>query len=82
MFDLWKPTGRIIKHSAVNVEVNTIHVVLREETVRQLKARVRGGNSYTLVHILTLTYNTELVQAMCPENQRSIDDCYNVADAL
>ncbi|MFM7979129.1 MAG: hypothetical protein ACKPKO_07410, partial [Candidatus Fonsibacter sp.] len=52
------------------------------ETVRQLKESVRGGNSYTLVHTLTLTYYMELVPDMCPVKQRSTDDGYNVADAL
>ena len=57
-------------------------MVLHEETVRQLKTRVRGGNAYTLVHTVTYTSDMELVPDMCPEKQRSIYDGYNVADAL
>ena len=58
------------------------HVVLHEETVRQLKTRIRGSKSYTLVHTLTYTSDMELVPDMCPEKKRSIYDGYNVADAL
>ena len=36
-------------------------MVLHEATVRQLKSRVRGGNSYTLVHTVTYTSDMELV---------------------
>ena len=59
-----------------------MHVALREETVRQLKSRARGGNAYTLVHTVTFTSDMELVPDMCPEKQKSIYDGYNVADAL
>ena len=83
--DLWKPThkllGSIVKHSAVDAKVKKVHVVLHEETVRQLKTRIRGSKSYTLVHTLTYTSDMELVPDMCPEKQRSIYDGYNVADA-
>ena len=72
--DLWKPThkllGSIVKHSAVDVKVKNIHVVLPEETVRQLKTRIRGSKSYTLVHTLTYTSDMELVPDMCPEKQK------------
>jgi hypothetical protein len=57
-------------------------VVLHEETVRQLKSRVRGGNAYTLVHTATYTSDVELVPDMCPEKQSSIYDGCNVADTL
>ena len=57
-------------------------MVLHEETVRQLKTRIRGSKSYTLVHTLTYTSDMELVPDMCPEKKRSIYDGYNVADAL
>ena len=85
--DLWKPTrkllGTIDKHRAVGVKIKKkVHLVLHEETVRQLKSRVRGGNAYTLVHTVTFTSDMELVPDMCPEKQRSIYDGYNVADAL
>lgn len=84
--DLWKPThkllGTIVKHSAVDVKVKKVHVVLHEETVRQLKTRVRGGNPYTLVHTATYTSEMELVPDMCPEKARSIYPGYNVGDAL
>ena len=59
-----------------------MHVVLHDETVRQLKTRIRGSKSYTLVHTLTYTSDMELVPDMCPEKKRSIYDGYNVADAL
>ena len=57
-------------------------MVLHEETVRQLKTRIRGSKSYTLVHTLTYTSDVELVPDMCPGKQRSIYGGYNVADAL
>jgi len=57
-------------------------VVLRDETVRQVKSRARGGNAYTLVHTVTFTFDMELVPDMCPEKQRSIYDGFNVAVAL
>ena len=57
-------------------------MVLRDETVRRFKLRVRGGNAYTLVHTVTFTSDMELVPDMCPDKQRSIYDGYNVADAL
>ena len=83
--DLWKPThklfGSIVKHRAVNVKMKS-HVVLHEETVHQLKTRIRGSKSYTLVHTLTYTSDMELVPDMCPEKQGSIYDGYNIADAL
>ena len=84
--DLWKPThklwGTIVKRSAVGAKVNKVHVVLHEETVRPLKTRARGGNAYSLVHTVTYTSDMELVPDMCPEQQRSIYEGYNVADAL
>ena len=84
--DLWKPThkllGTIVNHSAVDVKMKTVHVLLHDETVRQLKSRVRGGNAYTLVHTVTFTSDMELVPDMCPEKHRSICDGYNVADSL
>ena len=84
--DLSKPTHNlldtIVKHSAVAATVKKVHVMLQEETVRQLKSRVRSGNAYTLVHTVTYTYDMELVPDMCPETQRSIYDGCNVADAL
>ncbi|MFM7985576.1 MAG: hypothetical protein ACKPKO_40320, partial [Candidatus Fonsibacter sp.] len=55
---------------------------MHEDPIRLLKARVRGGISYTLVYTLTLTSNMELVPDMCPEMQISIYDGYNVADAF
>ena len=62
--DICKPTrkllGTIVKHSAVGVHMKkTDNVVLREETVRQLKLRVRGGSAYTLVHTVTYTSDME-----------------------
>ena len=57
-------------------------MVLRDETVRHLKLRVRGGSAYTLVHTVTYTSDMELVPDMCPEKQRSIYDGYNIADAV
>ena len=57
-------------------------MVLRAETIQQLKLRVRGGNAYTLVHTVTYTSDVELVPDMCPEEQISIYDGCNVADAL
>ena len=74
--------GTIVKHSAVDVKLNKVQVVLHSEAVRQLKSRVRGGSTYTLVHTVTFTSDMELVPDMCPEKQRSIYDGYNVADAL
>ena len=62
--------------------MNKVHVVSHEETVRQLKTRLHGSKSYTLVHTLTYTSDMELVPDMCPEKKRSIYDGYNVADAL
>jgi hypothetical protein len=63
--DLLKPThmllGTIVNHSAVDVKVSKVHVVLHEETISQLKSRVRGGNAYTLVHTVTYTSGMELV---------------------
>ena len=51
--DLWTPTrkfwGTIVNHSAVDVKVKKVHVVLHGETAHQLKSRVRGGNAYTPV---------------------------------
>ena len=84
--DIWKPThkllGTIAKHIAVDVKVNTAHMVLHEETARQLKSRVRGGSAYTMVHTLTFTSGMEWVPDMCPEKQRSNYNGYTVADAL
>ena len=57
-------------------------MALHEESVRQLKTRIRGSKSYTLVHTLTYTSDMELVPDMCPEKQRSIYGGYNVADVL
>ena len=45
-------------------------MVLHEETVRQLKTRIRGSKSYTLVHTLTYTSDMELVPDMCPEKKK------------
>ena len=59
-----------------------VHVVLHEETARQLKTGVRGGNAHTLVHIVTYTSDMELVPDMCPEKQIIIYDGYNVADVV
>ena len=74
--DLWKRMhkllGTVVENSAVDVKMQTVRVVLREETVRQLKARVRGGSAYTLAHTLTCTSDIELVPDMCPEKQRRI----------
>ena len=84
--DLWKPThkllGTIAKHSAVDAKVKNVHLVSHEETVRQLKSRVRGGNAYTLLHTITCTNDMELVPDMCHEKQRSIYDGYKFADSL
>ena len=85
--DLWKPThmclGTIVKHSAVDANMTKkVHGALHEETARQLKLRVRGGNAYTLVHTVTYTSDMELVPDMCPKKQRSIYGGYNVPDAL
>ena len=66
--DLWKPThkllGTILNHSAADVNVKKVHVVLHEETVRQLKPRVRGGSASTLFHTVTVTSVMELVPDM------------------
>ncbi|MFM7987814.1 MAG: hypothetical protein ACKPKO_51730, partial [Candidatus Fonsibacter sp.] len=70
-------TGSIVKHSAADVKVNRNPRVLHEGAMRQLKARVRGGNSYTLVHTVTLPSYMELVLDMCPEMQKSIYGGYN-----
>ena len=43
-----------------------------------MKARVRGGNAYTLVHTVTYTSDMKLVPDMCPEKQRRIYDGYKV----
>ena len=84
--DLWKPTrkssGTVMKHVAVDVKLRKLTLVMNEETVRQLKARVRGSNAYTLVHTVTLASTAELVPDMCPEKQRSLFSGYNVGDAL
>ena len=69
--DLWKPTrkvlGSIVKHSAVDVKVK--NHVLHEETVRQLKTRISGSKSCTLLHTLTCTPDMELVPDMCPRRR-------------
>ena len=84
--DIWKPThkllGTIVKHSAVDMKVKKVTLVMNEETVRQLKSRVRGANCYTLVHTCTLVSEMELVPDMCPEKARSYYSGYNVGDAL
>ena len=84
--DLWKPThnmcGQHCQAQCGGCEYEKAHVVLHEETIRQLKSRVRGGNAYTLVHTVTVTSDVELVPDMCPEKQSSIYDGYNVAHAL
>ena len=83
---LWKPThkllGTSVKHSAVDVILKQVNVMLHGETVRQLKLRVRGGNAYTLIRTATYTSDMELVPDVCPEKQRSRYDGYNVADAV
>jgi hypothetical protein len=84
--DLWRPThkvlGTVVKHSAVEVKLKKVTLVLNEESVRQLKWRVRGANAYTLVHSVTLGSEQELVPDMCPEKQRSYYKGYNVSDAM
>ena len=85
--DLWKPTrkgsGIVLKHTAVaDLKLRKLTLVMNEETVRQLKARVRGGTAYTLVHTVTFASSSELVPDMCPEKQRSLYSGYNVGDAL
>ena len=84
--DLWKPThkvlGTVVKHSAVEMKLRKVTLVLNEESVRLLKGRVRGGNAYTLVHSVTLASEQELVPDMCPEKQRSHYKGYNIGDAM
>lgn len=86
--DLWRPThkllGHVVKHSALAVEVKQkkLTLVMNEETVRQMKSRVRGASPYTLVHCVTLASGAELVPDMCPEKPRSKYSGYNVGDAL
>ena len=84
--DLWKPThkvlGTVVKHSAVEVKLKKVTLVLNEESVRQLKWRVRGNNAYTLVHSVSLASEQELVPDMCPEKQRSLYTGYNIGDAM
>jgi len=84
--DLWKPThkvlGTVVKHSAVEMKLKKVTLVLNEESVRLLKGRVRGGNAYTLVHSVTLSSEQELVPDMCPEKERSHYKGYNVGDAM
>jgi hypothetical protein len=84
--DIWKPThkvlGTVVKHSAVDMKVKKVTLVMNEETVRQLKARVRGSNAYTLVHTCTLVSEMDLVPDMCPEKARVHYSGYNVGDAL
>ncbi|MFM7984225.1 MAG: hypothetical protein ACKPKO_33375, partial [Candidatus Fonsibacter sp.] len=62
--------------------VKSNHVVLHDETVRQLNASVRGSNSYTLIHTVTLTSNMAFVPDMCPEKQSSVYVGYNVSDVV
>ena len=57
-------------------------MVLHAATVRQLKTRIRGSKSCTLVHTLTYTSDMELVPDVCPEKKISIYGGYNIADAL
>ena len=84
--DIWKPTrkvsGAVVKNSAMDVKVKKLTLVMNEETVRQLKSRVRGANAYTLVHTCTFVSDMELVPDMCPEKARCHYTGYNVGDAL
>ena len=55
----------------MDVKVNK-SIVLHEETLCQLKTRVRGGNAYTLVRTVTFTSYMELVADMRPEMQKKV----------
>jgi len=86
LVDLWKPThkvlGTVVKHCAVEVKLKKVTLVLQEESVRQLKTKVRGNNAYTLVHSVSLASGQELVPDMCLEKQRPFYSGYNVGDAM
>ena len=66
--NVWKPThkllGSIVNRGAVDVKVKKAHAALHAETVRQLKTRIRGSKSYTLVHTIPNTFDMELVPDM------------------
>ena len=87
LVDTFRPMHKVFhtaltKQSPVDVKLKKVTLVLNEDAVRQIKARVRGGKAYTLVHSVTLASDLELVPDMCPEKQRRWYSGYNVGDAM
>ncbi len=70
------------RHNPVGVKLRKVILVMSEETVRLIKARVHGASSYTLVHIVTLASGAELVPDMCPEKPRRLYSGYIIGDAV
>ena len=85
--DIFRPMHKVhqtvmTKLSPVDVKLKKVTLVMNEETVRLIKARVRGAKPYTLVHSVTLASDAELVPDMCAEKQIRWCSGYNVGDAM
>ena len=85
--DIFRPMHKVhqtvmTKLSPVDVKLKKVTLVMNEETVRLIKARVRGAKPYTLVHSVTLASDAELVPDMCAEKQRRWYSGYNIGDAM
>ena len=87
LVDIFRPMHKVhqtvmTKLSPVDVKLKKVTLVMNEETVRLIKARVRGAKPYTLVHSVTLASDAELVPDMCAEKQRRWYSGYNIGDAM